>query len=92
MWFREPSALLIVVLFFPLITFLLLRMRSQQLKLAKKANLEIEPNSLRLRPRIVISTLLVSFLVLALAQPQMHSVKEIPVRSDTQIAFLLDVS
>ena len=92
MWFREPSTLLVIVFFFPLITFLLLRIRSQQLKLAKKANLEIEPNSLRLRSKIVISTLLVSFLVLALAQPQMHSVKEIPVRSDTQIAFLLDVS
>src|SRR3989338_3617785 len=91
-WFLEPSALLVVVLFLPLFVFLLLRARSQQVRLVQKANLEIELESLRLWPRIVISTLLVSSLALALAQPQLRSVKEIPVRSDTQIAFLLDGS
>ncbi len=92
MWFREPLVLLVILIFVPLLAFLLTRARSQQIRLAAKANLEIEPHSLRLWPKMAISSLLVSFLVLALAQPQLHSVKSIPVRSDTQVAFLLDVS
>lgn len=91
---QDPNFLLINLIFIPALFIVLWSVRLKQLKLVKRINVDLDARSLRLWPKVLISGILVALFSLALAQPQLHStkVKHIPVRFDTQIAFLMDVS
>src|SRR3989344_3207293 len=92
MFFRDPSVLLIILIFIPCFGAISFIAFKKQRYLANKLGFSLELGFFSILRRIVFASVIVSLLALGLAQPRLPTTQSVPIRSDTQIAFLFDVS
>ena len=92
MFFRDPWVLFIILIFIPCFGAISFIAFKKQRYLANKLGFSLELGFSSILRRTVFASVIVSLLALGLAQPRLPTTQSVPIRSDTQIAFLFDVS